>query len=219
MDISYIQRFFGGSDFLRPNRYEVIFYTYFSEMDKGIDKGTDFVSEKLGKFGKYIDTKKIAKSIFNKDLGKLCKSTSFPFQTFNTIDSFVNNKNNSVINKIDYDPVSFTFWVDADKVILNFLTIWKNAIIDQKFRYGYKDNYMADIEIIMHHLDNIEIMSCRLKNAFLVNIDSIELGTEMRNVISEVTFSVQYDSIEYETNIINPKNVMKYIKIPALELK
>ena len=199
MDLSLIKRFFSGSDFLRPNRYRVEFHTKFSKPTDTDSK----ITESMSKVQEIY-------SSFTNEMSLLCKSVSFPFYTFNTIDSFVNNKNNSVIEKIDFDPVTFTFYVDAEKKILNFIRDWKNVIIDENFRYGYKDDYVTDITITMLHLHDSETASCTLINAFLVNVDSIELSADSRDSISEVSFSVQYDSIDYNTNIYDPRSFLKY---------
>lgn len=209
MNLSNIKKFFGGSDFLRPNRYEVIFHSSYSKFNKLIDNKYGKLGETL--FNKYTNNLgRTIRSVFDTDIGRHCKSVSFPFYTFNTIDSFINNKTMNVINKIDYDPVSFTFLLDAEKKILDFLLSWKSLIIDQKYRYGYRDDYRTDIEIIMHHLHDSEVISCKLKNAFLINIDPIELGTELRDQISEITFSVQYDDIEYDSDKDDLRSFLKY---------
>lgn len=135
---------------------------------------------------------------FDEGLGFICKNTSFPFYTFNTIKTFFNNRDNFVINKVDYDPVSFTFMVDKNKKILSFVNKWKEQIIDENYLYGYKDDYKAEIEIILLHLNDEEIASCKLKNCILVNANPIDLSYETKDAISEITISIQYDDVEYK---------------------
>jgi len=136
---------------------------------------------------------------FSKNLGVFCKSVTFPFFTFDTSSILLNNKNNTMINKIDYDPVSFTFNVDDKKEVLNFIIDWKKLIINDKYQFGYKDDYKIDIDIIL--LDNHtleEISKCTLIDAILLNVDGIAMSYETKDSISEITLSVGYDDIKYE---------------------
>jgi hypothetical protein len=111
----------------------------------------------------------------------------------------LNNKNHTIINSIDYDPVSFTFNVDDKKDVLNFILDWKKLIINDNYQFGYKDEYKIDIDIIL--LDNHtleESSKCTLIGAILLNVDGIAMSYDTKDSISEITLSVGYDDIKYE---------------------
>jgi len=137
------------------------------------------------------------RTFVDESISAICKNVTFPFYTFNTLTGTINNKSNTVINKIDYDPVSFTFYIDKEKRILKFINKWKERIIDEYYRFGYKDDYKIDIDIEMLHLDDEVVASCTLKEAFLINVDPIDLSYDSKDVLSEITISVNYDDIKY----------------------
>lgn len=171
MDFQFLKNHF--LDYQRPNYYRVDFKAPFKFSLKNLS------------------------NIFSGGLSAICKSTSFPFFTFNTEDVFLNNKKNTVINKIDFDPVSFTFNVDAGKEILNFIFNWKDSIMNDKYQFGYKDDYTMDIDINLLTVNKNPYMTCTLKDAILLNVDPIALSYESKDTISEVTISVGYDDVEY----------------------
>jgi len=206
MKLDALKGFFLGNDFLRPNRFKVLFHTNFAKSNT-VRGQIEKVSESD------IGSKVVsgAETLFGSDIGRFCESVSFPFYTFNTLTSFVNNKKNNIVESIDYDPVSFTFRVDVGQEILNFIQSWKNAIIDSNQKIGYKDDYKADIEIFLLHLYGEEVTSCTLKNAFLVNVNPIELSLDSRDEISKVSISVNFDSIDYSGDIFDLRSFLKYL--------
>lgn len=205
MNLDALKGFFLGDDFLRPNKFKVLFHSNFAKPDTVRGQIEKHTQTGIGKSIRYG-----AEKLFGSDIGRFCESVSFPFQTFNTLTSFVNNKKNNVIESVDYDPVSFTFRVDVGNEVLNFIQGWKNAIIDGKQRFGYKDDYKADIEIILLHLHSAEVAKVVLLDAILVNTDSIELSLDSRDEISKVSFSVQFDSILSDEKVVDYRSVLKY---------
>ena len=120
MDISKFKSSF--TNFLRPNLYRVEF---------------DF---KKFNPSKYADMEKVS---------MLCKDAAFPFFTFNLTESFYNGKKHFTAQEIDFDPVNLVFMVDSDGNVLNFLTAWKNQIVDANHNYGFRDDYIATVTISM----------------------------------------------------------------------
>lgn len=205
MNLDALKGIFLGDDFLRPNRFKVLFHTNFAKSNTIRGKIEKYSSSDIGK-----EIRGGAEKLFGSDIGRFCESVSFPFQTFNTLTSFVNNKKNNIIESIDYDPVSFTFRVDTGNEVLNFIQGWKNAIIDNKQRFGYKDDYKADIEIILLHLHNAEVAKVVLLDAVLVNVSPIELSLDSRDEISKVSLSVAFDSIQSDEDVTDYRSFLKY---------
>ena len=177
MDINISQFKNSFFDYLRPNHYRVDF-------------------KKPGSLSFFNDSLSFSVS---ENLSAFCKSTSFPFFTFDTASIMLNNKSNTVINKIDYDPVSFTLNVDNHKEVLKFILDWKKTIINDKYQFAYKDEYKLDIDIVLLDTNFLqETAKCTLMDAILVNAEPIALSYESKDSISEISISVNFDHIEYD---------------------
>jgi hypothetical protein len=134
---------------------------------------------------------------FTEDLQNMVVEASFPFFTFNTTNSFYNNKENSIVNKIDFDPITLTFLVDSDKKVLQFFNGWKNLIIDEHHRYGYKDDYKGNIEVTLIERTGNENASALMLNAFPININAFDLSANTNDDFLRLPVSFMYDDITY----------------------
>lgn len=205
MKLDALKGFFLGDDFLRPNRFKVIFHSNFAKSNSVRGQIEKLSESDIG--SKIVSG---AEKLFGSDIGRFCESVSFPFQTFNTLTNFINNKKNNIIESVDYDPVEIVFRVDVGNEVLNFIQGWKNAIIDSKQRFGYKDDYKADIEIILLHLHSAEVAKVVLVDAILVNVSPIELSLDSRDEISKVSLSVAFDSIQSDEEVTDYRSFLKY---------
>lgn len=158
------------SDFLRPNIYALYIFPK-----------TAFTTD-------IID---------NNRIGMLCHEATFPFYTFNTNSYWYNNKKTSFVDNIDYDPVSFSFYVDRDNIILSFFEAWRKQIIDDDHKIGFYDDYVSvvEIELFDRQLQTTAIAS--LVDAFPVNVESFNLGYAQNDSILELKVTFQFKEISY----------------------
>ena len=159
----------GFSDFLRPNLYVI-----------GITPRKNFYKQDKN------------------SLGILCHEATFPFYTFTTNSFYYNNKETHVVNKIDYDPATFNFYVDKDNVLLGFFDAWFKQIINENHQYGYYDDYVSEIEIVI--MDRREQTSAiaTLVDAFPINMESFSLGYAQNDAILNLQVSFQFKEVKYE---------------------
>lgn len=182
------------SDFLRPNLYAVYIFP-------------------KSNFADYEDY----------GIGLLCNQASFPFYTFTTVNAWYNNKQNYLINKIDYDPITFSFFVDKFNKTLKFFDLWRKQIIDDDHKIGFYDDYISfiDIEIIDGNGETAAIAT--LENAFPINIESIPLSYDANDQIINMSVSFQFNNIIYDfvdrakqqkikTSIETPSNLLSKIR-------
>lgn len=156
------------SDFLRPNLYAVYFFP--------------------------------KKNFFQQDknqIGMLSHETTFPFMTFTTNSFWYNNKETFFVNKIDYDPASFNFYVDRDNIILGFFDAWIKQIIDSEHRLGYYDDYVSTIEVELFDRQMKTSAIATIIDAYPVNITSMDLAYAQNDAILNLNVSFQFRDIEY----------------------
>jgi len=165
-------------------------------LDKFTSKFTDFLRPNL--FAVYIYPKaKFENNYTEEGINLLCHEASIPFHTFTTVDVFYNNKTHSTINKIDYDPISFTFYVDKFNKVLNFFDEWKKQIINENFQFGFYDDYISQIYIhVFDKLGEIAV-STVIEEAYPVNINPITLSYGENDVIMNLQTSFKFKEIKH----------------------
>lgn len=155
---------------------------------------TDFLRPNL--YLTYIMPKKRFADFEN--LGLICNEATFPYHTFNTTDTFYNNRNYSFVNKIDYDPATFSFFVDKFNKTFKFFDAWNKQIIDENFMLGFYDDYVAQIDIeLIDRLGDVAAIAT-LIDAFPVNINSIALSYGENDSVMNMQVSFKFREISYE---------------------
>jgi hypothetical protein len=130
-------------------------------------------------------------------IGILCHEATFPFYTFTTNSFFYNNVEAHVLNKIDYDPATFTFYVDKDNVILGFFDAWFKQMINEDHQYGYYDDYISTVQIEMYDRRFQLAAKATLIDAFPINLESMNLAYNQNDTITNLQVSFQFKQIEY----------------------
>jgi len=156
------------SDFLRPNLYAVYIFP------KSITTGT----------GKNV-------------IGMLCHEAVFPFHTFTTNSYWYNNKETSFINKIDYDPATFTFYVDRDNVLFDFFNKWNKNIYNEDHQFGFYDDYISTIEIEIFDRRMQTSAIATLVDAYPINFQSLDLGYSQNDAVMTFQVSFQFKEVLY----------------------
>lgn len=158
-------------------------------------KFTDFLRPNL--YAVYIFPKSNFANYTDLGLALLCNEAAFPFFTLITTDVFYNNHENSVVNKIDFDPVSFSFFVDKFNKTLKFFDDWRKIMIDENYMIGFYDDYISqiDIELIDRAGNTAAIAS--LMDAYPINIEAINLSYGENDTIINLQTSFKFKHIEY----------------------
>ena len=137
-----------------------------------------------------------------RDIALLCVSASLPGRQITTIehqDSTITTKRpNGYLN----EDVSFTFHLTNDYYIKKIFDRWQDSVINRdSYHARYKESYVSDIVIQQLNSQNVPIYGVKLKNAFPVTINAVELSNESENSFQKLTVTVSYDDFEREGEI------------------
>ena len=129
-----------------------------------------------------------------RDIAFLCESTSIPGRSLNTLDFQAERETLKIPNGFIDDDVSMTFYLTNDYYMKDMFEEWMSSIVDtEKYQLGYKSNYQTDIVIQQLNEFDKNIYGIRLKNAYPINIQAIELNNSTENSIQKVTITFAYD--------------------------
>jgi hypothetical protein len=119
--------------------------------------------------------------------------------TYNTTSVQYNNLPRHFVNAIDYDPISFEFFVDDGLKTIKFFDSWRKLVMNDGSRtFNYKDEYSGNIEIELWNRKQMMRVKCIILDAFPVNIDNIALAADANDQIMTLSTSFRYDDIIYE---------------------
>jgi len=140
---------------------------------------------------------------FDESISYLCKDAVFPFLTINTKQLMVDNKKQNIAQDFDYDPANFTFHVDQDNRLFEFINKWISVIRNENGQLGYRDNYAVQVGIEVYNNRGDIKMEAFLLNAVLVNIEDIPLGYDQNDTLMTMSVSLAFDEVTYFVNNID----------------
>jgi hypothetical protein len=94
------------------------------------------------------------------------------------------------------DEVTFTFILTNDYYARKYFDQWQDMVIDQdSLKLSYKNDYVTDITIqqLSPTNDMIPAYSVKLKNAFPIAVNAIELSNSTENSLLQCTVTVSFD--------------------------
>jgi hypothetical protein len=119
--------------------------------------------------------------------------------TYNTTSVQYNNLARHYVNSVDYDPISFEFFVDDGLKVIKFFDSWRKLIMNDGSRtFNYKDEYSGNIEIELWNRKQLMRAKCVILDAFPVDISNIALAADANDQIMTLSTSFRYDDIYYE---------------------
>lgn len=128
----------------------------------------------------------------------LCKGTVYSFYTYDKQEVFHNNTTMESVNKINFEPVILRFYVDRESDVLKVLHRWKELqYSDETGMFGYRDDYVVDIDVTLLDENLLDVTTVRYNNAFPINVDDIDLGYEASDTLMELTVTFAYDYPTY----------------------
>lgn len=130
-------------------------------------------------------------------IGMLAHEATYPGFTFTTEGFWSNNVQTQFINKIDYDPITFSFYIDRDNNILKFFDAWKKQILDEYYRLRFYDEYISTIEIELMDRQLNTTAIATIIDAFPVNIEPIQLAYSQNDTVMSITVSFQFKKVDY----------------------
>ena len=130
-----------------------------------------------------------------RDISILCEAVSFPGRQISTIDYIAERQGIKVPYSVINEDVSMTFLLTNDYFIKKMFDAWSTGIFDvEKYRAGYKKDFVTDIVIQQLDQNNIPVYSVRLEGAFPTTISAVNLDNNSENTIQKMTVTMSYEN-------------------------
>lgn len=141
--------------------------------------------------------------IFNdpRDITLLCESCSLPGITMNTVDYPLAGFRNTVKYATGYtnEDIQFTFHITNDYYIKKLFEKWSNSVINRRsYTVGYDEDYKTDVIIQQLNEINVPVYGVKLRGAFPLSIDAIELSNANTDQTQRLTVTMAYDEYTEE---------------------
>lgn len=131
----------------------------------------------------------------NMELAQLfCESTTLPGLNIATDPARSFGEVREMPYEPMYDPVSMTFYMDADMHLKNAFDGWMSRVIDPFTRtIQYYRSYTTDIEIYVDNVDGKSPYMIKLFEAYPKTVGSVQLAAESRDIMKlPVVFQYKY---------------------------
>tara|TARA_R110002167_G_scaffold8150_3_gene37783 strand:- start:4087 stop:4701 length:615 start_codon:yes stop_codon:yes gene_type:complete len=138
-----------------------------------------------------------------RDMNLLCESCSMPGRQIQTFDVKYFRQDIKTAQGFINEDISITFNLTSDFFIKRIFDDWTNLIIDREsYKLNYGNVYKRDIEIYQLNSENEITYKVKMKNAFPISVQAVELGNANGDV-QQVTVEFTYeDFVEEEVAII-----------------
>jgi hypothetical protein len=148
-----------------------------------------------------------------RDMSLLCESCSIPGRQITTseyvtVDHGV-KKPYTYIN----EDVTFTFHLTEDFYIRKVFDSWMGRVIDtDTHRLNYKETYVQDVIIQQLAKNGVPIYSVKLREAFPISVNAIELNNSAENTTQKVTVTMAYkdfEPLDLAESVVGSANIIK----------
>lgn len=173
--------------FAKANRYRIEF-----SLPKGCSGNVDDVNQYSRRAG--IKTSEV---FYNKNgsINIKAHTVTFPQRAFQTFEI----KHNSAPFKIpytsSYDPVTFTFYNDADMDVRRYFDIWQGAVMNfSNNTTNFYNEYVSDIKMFIQNDKGEDVYGVILFEAFPLGLSIMDLSYSSTNQFLNIstTFSYKY---------------------------
>ena len=148
-----------------------------------------------------------------RDIAILCESCSLPWRQIQTLDHQNRNYRQSVKEPQGYfnEDVSFVFHLTNDYHMKKVFDRWLDLIIDpETYQVAYKNEFVSDVTIQQLNQQNIPVYGVKLKNAFPVTMNAIELNNSSTET-QKLNVTLTYEDYETEGSIASSIGGVKNI--------
>jgi hypothetical protein len=134
-----------------------------------------------------------------RDMFLLCESVQLPGKRIATMESFVTHK--AIKKPYSYlvDEVTLTFILTNDYYAKKYFDSWQALVVNQdSLKLNYKSDYVTDITLqqLTSSNDIIPAYSVKLKNAFPIAVNAIELSNSVENSLLQCSVTISFDDWE-----------------------
>ncbi len=143
-----------------------------------------------------------------RDVSMLCEAVSFPGRQITTIDYIADRQGIKVPYSVINEDISMTFLLTNDYYIKRMFDTWTSGIFDmEKYRAGYKKDFVTDIVIQQLNQDNVPVYSVKLENAFPTTVSAINLDNNSENTVQKLTVTMSYENFVPEDIVDSTKSI------------
>jgi len=131
-----------------------------------------------------------------RDMFLLCESVQLPGKRIATMESFVTHKAIKKPYSYMVDEVTFSFILTNDYYARKYFDQWQQMVIDQEsLKVNYKNDYVTDVTLqqLTPSNDIVPAYSIKLKNAFPIAVNAIELSNAAENSLLLCSVTLSFD--------------------------
>lgn len=137
-----------------------------------------------------------------RDMAILCESASLPGRQVTTTEFQAVRQTLKIPSGLILDDVSFTFHLTNDYYIKKMFDNWINAVLDIKnYRTPYLKDYARDVVIQQLNQQNLPVYGIKLKDAFPITLNTIELSNADLDNTTRFTVTFTYREHEPENGL------------------
>ena len=131
----------------------------------------------------------------------LCQATNLPGRQITTTERRIGMVTQKMPYGFIFDDVSLTFLLDGEYSVKNYFEDWQEDVIGfDTYELEYKDVYTKQIIIEQLDKENSQVIyGVKLKGAFPVTINPIELGDGLANQITQLNVQLAFTDWERTT--------------------
>ena len=192
----------------RPNRFAV-YVTHPGNSGFGGLLNTDF-SSLLGNAARSLISggSFSLKSFVNdpRDMFLLCDSVNMPGRQILTQEHYTSVRGIKKPNGFIDDDVTMTFNLTNDYYAWTYWKSWMDLVMqennsqDNFYTVGFRDHFTTDITIQqMGGVDFVPVKSIKLRNAYPITLNSVQLGNAQEGSIAQASVTIAYDYWEEAT--------------------
>lgn len=124
-----------------------------------------------------------------------CHTMMIPRRGFDTFEVKQNNIRFKMPYGITYEPVTFSFYADAELDTLRYFEIWQAAVMNYSSNtMNFFEEYVSDVNLYIIDQEGNDVFGVKLVQAYPSNIGQIDLAySNVNNLLNiNVTFNFRY---------------------------
>lgn len=148
-----------------------------------------------------------------RDVAILCESCSLPGRQIQTLDKQHMNYRQSIKIPQGYfnEDVNFVFHLTNDYHMKKVFDRWLDIIVNSEtYNIAYKKDFVTDVTIQQLNQRNVPVYGIKLKNAFPVTVNTIELDNSSTET-QKLNVTLTYEDYETEGSIASSIGGVKNI--------
>lgn len=129
----------------------------------------------------------------NEKINLLCHTCTMPQRSLMTYEHKQLNAPYRVPYSQSYEPITFSFYADADLDVRRYFEIWQNAVINiQSNTMNFYSEYISDITIEQLDKQGNSTYGVKLFECYPMSIVAIDYSYSNMNAMQNVTISMAY---------------------------